>query len=280
MKTLQYNATSAMLLKTFLYDKGISKKSLSAIKKNGALFVNGEHATVRKELEQGDKVEVCLPNETPSINLEPCDIMLNILYEDEWLIIVSKPAIINTAPSREHPHNSLVEAVLYHMNENDERTIPHIVTRLDRGTSGIVIFTKHQLLHHMMSQTVINKYYLAIVHGLVQQKRGDIIAPIARASHSIIEREVSESGKYAHTCYELLNQKDTRSLLKLQLLTGRTHQIRVHLSHIGHTIVGDSLYGSDEKSYAHQLLQCHVVEFEHPITKRKIYIEDDVHYHL
>src|SRR5699024_7143705 len=116
MKTLQCNATLTMLLKTFLYDKRISKKSLSAIKKNGALFVNGEHATVRKVLDQGDKVEVCLSNETLNSNLERGDMTLRSLYAVEWLDIVSQPALINTVPSRERQVDSLGVAVLDQQN--------------------------------------------------------------------------------------------------------------------------------------------------------------------
>ncbi|HAL10428.1 MAG TPA: RluA family pseudouridine synthase [Staphylococcus sp.] len=280
MKVLQYIATSSNVLKTFLYDKGISRKSLSAIKQNGALLVNKEYVTVRKIIQEGDEVTVYLPNETPSPNLEPVEMDLKILYEDEWFIIVSKSAMMNTAPSREHRHNSLVEAVLYYMIQNGEQTIPHIVTRLDRGTSGIVIFAKHQLLHHMISETTVNKYYLAVVHGVVKQKYGKIEAPIARAKHSIIEREVSPDGKFAHTEYEYLSDDSQNSMLKLQLFTGRTHQIRVHLAHIGHPIVGDSLYGYKTKGIGHQLLQCYNVEFEHPITKNKINIIDEMHYNL
>lgn len=280
MKVLKYIATETIKLKTFLYHQGISKKSLSAIKQNGALLVNKENVTVRKVAHIGDVIEVYLPNETPSYNLEPFQMNLNILYEDEWLIIISKPPILNTAPSKEHPHGSLVEAVLFHMINNNEQTIPHIVTRLDRGTSGIIIFTKHQLLHHMLSQTDIKKYYIAVVHGVVKEQRGEIIAPIARAKHSIIEREVSDEGKFAHTNYEYITDDGNDSLLKLQLFTGRTHQIRVHLAHIGYPIVGDSLYGSEDKRHKHQLLQCCTVEFEHPITKEKIFINDNQHYHL
>lgn len=280
MKAIQYKVTSSMTLKEFLYDKGISRKSLSAIKQNGALLVNSENMTVRSLIQEGDKVTVCLPNELPSHNLKPFKMDLKVLFEDEWFIIVSKPALINIAPSREYPHHSLVEAVLYHMNKNEEQTIPHIVTRLDRGTSGIVIFAKHQLLHHMISKTTLNKYYLAIVHGIVKQKYGQIEAPIGRAKHSIIEREVSEEGKFAHTEYEYLKDDKRNSLLKLKLLTGRTHQIRVHLAHIGHPIVGDSLYGYENKEICHQLLQCYNVEFKHPITMEKINIIDEIHYHL
>lgn len=280
MKSLQYKATSSMTLKKFLYGKGISKKSLSAIKQNGALLVNNNNVTVRKVVHVGDEIDVILPNESPSHNLVPFKFDFNILFEDKWFIIVSKPALMNTAPSREHPHNSLVEAVLYHMMKNGEQTIPHIVTRLDRGTSGIVIFAKHQLLHHMVSNVTIYKYYMAIVSGVVQPKQGVIKAPIARATHSIIERVVSEDGKFAHTEYEYIDDDSQNSILKLQLFTGRTHQIRVHLAHIGYPIIGDSLYGLENNQFKHQLLQCYQVRFEHPITMEKLHIDDEIHYNL
>ncbi|GGI38817.1 RluA family pseudouridine synthase [Mammaliicoccus stepanovicii] len=280
MKLLKYIANESIVLKTFLYEQGISRKSLSAIKQNGALLVNEQPVTVRKILRQHDVIKVYLPDEVPSAYLEPFEMDLNILFEDEWLIIISKPPLVSTAPSRDHPHHSLVEAVLFYMQKNNEKTIPHIVTRLDRGTSGIIIFTKHQLIHHMLSQIEIKKYYLAVVCGVLKRQNGQIIEPIGRSPHSIIERIVSTEGKFAQTNYELLDSNETHSLLKLQLLTGRTHQIRVHLAHIGYPILGDSLYGKVNNQYKHQLLQCYIVDFCHPITKENILIKDDLHYHL
>lgn len=276
MKVILYYVEKEMTLKAFLYEKGISKSSLSAIKENGALFVNEESVTVRRMLYPGDQIKVHLPIEQPSHNLLPFQMKLQILFEDEWFIIISKPANVSTSPSRDHRHGSLVEGVLYYMQQNNEQTIPHIVTRLDRGTSGIVIFAKHQLLHHMISKSDISKYYLAIVHGIVDEANGDIRLPIGRAPHSIIEREVSENGKFAHTSYNRINDDGQHSLLKLQLYTGRTHQIRVHLSHIGYPIVGDSLYGSQDEDVNHQLLHCYNVMFIHPITHEKINIIDEM----
>lgn len=280
MKYINYLADSEEILKIFLYKQGISRKSLRAIKDNGALFVNNKHVTVRTVLQQGDQITVQLPNETPSPNLIAYNEQLNILFEDNWLLIVSKGPFKNIAPSREHKHESLVESVLYYMNNNQEETIPHIVTRLDRNTSGIVIFAKHQLIHHMMAETVIDKYYIACVNGVVKSTFGEIKAPIGRAKHSIIERQVTEEGKFAHTKYEVLRHNDKYTLLKLKLLTGRTHQLRVHMAYLGHPIIGDGLYGGICGAYQHQQLQCYKVQFVHPVTKKKISIIDKMNIHL
>ncbi|GGA98620.1 RluA family pseudouridine synthase [Macrococcus hajekii] len=266
---LNYKVETACLLKTFLAQKKISKKSLSAIKQNGALLVNGEHRTVRAELKRGDKVTVVLPAETPSASLEPSAGRVDILYEDEALCIVNKPAGISTMPSQLHPHDSLLERVLYYFNEQGTSGIPHIVTRLDRETSGIVIFGKHQLVHHWMT-AAIDKLYLCAVQGNLAE-RGVIDLPIRRKADSIIERETASDGKPAMTSYiRLLSGQHTVALVKLH--TGRTHQIRVHFKTIGHPLLGDTLYGQDQ-TLNRQALHAYQVRFHHPVTAEEITVQ-------
>lgn len=260
------------LLKTFLYEQQFSKKTISAIKQNGALLVNGQPVTVRAQLEEGDQLEVHLPIETPSESLIPYEKPLNILYEDEWLLIVTKPAAQNSAPSREHPHESLVEQVLSYMQQAESQGIPHIVTRLDRHTMGIVIFAKSRHLHHLMTQTSIDKIYECICEGNLTEPK-EIVAPIARADDSIISRCVSPEGKYAKTLYWPIKNFKTYTLCRVKLVTGRTHQIRVHFQYIGAPIVGDGLYGTQHALYTSQLLKCAEIKFIHPITKDELHIK-------
>ena len=268
-----YRIFHSEILKDYLQRHSYSRKTISAIKNNGALVVNNEHVTVRKTLCEGDTLVVYLPQEQPSHNLQPYDSPLTILFEDDYLLIVSKSANQNIAPSREHLHQSLVEQVLAYLQQCGTRYVPHIVTRLDRNTSGIVIFTKHGFIHHLMSQTQIDKHYLCICMGKVQDK-GVINAPIKRHPDSIITRMVDPTGKYAETHFKCLAATDNFSLCQVKLLTGRTHQIRVHFQHMGHPLVGDELYGGTTSRYHHQLLQCTRVSFTHPITQQTITIED------
>ena len=272
---LSYRVESAQLLREFLQAQRYSKKTLSAIKRNGALFVNNRFVTVRERLQPGDVVEVHLHEEQYSDYLQPFQQDLKILYEDQFLLIVSKGAHQNCAPSREHPHGSLIEQVLGYLQATDG-TVPHIVTRLDRNTLGIVIFSKHGFIHHLMSSCHLKKWYLAVCEGQTPSQ-GRIDAPIGRRKNSIIERQVCAEGKRALTQYETLLTTENYSLCEAQLITGRTHQLRVHFAHINHPIVGDSLYGEAHPKYSTQLLRCVCVHFQHPITTKKIEIKDNYH---
>ncbi|MDT4003853.1 RluA family pseudouridine synthase, partial [Staphylococcus aureus] len=237
----KYHISQQETVKTFLARHDFSKKTVSAIKNNGALIVNDEPVTVRKQLMPNDILEIHLPQEIPSVNLIPYARKLEVLYEDAFIIIVTKPNNQNCTPSREHPHESLIEQVLNHCQEHGENINPHIVTRLDRNTTGIVIFAKYGHIHHLFSKVNLKKIYTCLVYGKTNTS-GIIEANIRRSKDSIITREVASDGKYAKTSYEAINQNDKYSLCKVHLHTGRTHQIRVHFQHIGHPIVGDSLY--------------------------------------
>ncbi|MCU5745998.1 RluA family pseudouridine synthase [Staphylococcus sp. SQ8-PEA] len=268
-----YLVEEETLLRHFLQRQLYSKKTLSAIKRNGALLVNGQKVTVRYQLSIGDKLEVYLPKETYSSYLIPHVQPLNILYEDDYFIIVSKPNNQNCAPSREHPHASLIEQVIGYLQQRGSQVVPHIVTRLDRHTLGIVIFAKHGFIHHLMSYAQMQKWYYVICYGHIFNDF-TISAPIARADNSIIRREVRTDGKPAVTKLELINRSQAYSLCRAQLITGRTHQLRVHFAYIGHPIVGDDLYEGKHHNYKSQLLRCVEVQFIHPITKKEIVIKD------
>lgn len=272
-----YVIKTPVLLKTFLQEQFYSKKMISAIKQNGALIVNEQPVTVRKQMVEGDVLEVVLPIETPSKNLIYYHEPLDILYEDDYYLAVSKPAKQNCAPSREHPHESLIEQALAYLNPNENKTVtvPHIVTRLDRNTSGIVLFSKHGHFHHRMSDVKMGKIYHCICFGKLPNQ-GEIIAPIARTSDSIIERCVSETGKYAKTSYQTMVACDHYTLSRVQLHTGRTHQIRVHFQYMGHPLVGDSLYGGTHSFVQGQALVCTELNFIHPVTHQHVVLKDEV----
>jgi 23S rRNA pseudouridine1911/1915/1917 synthase len=259
------------LLRDFLYGRQISRSALTDIKfKGGALIVNGESVTVRYALRQGDHIEVIFPKEEPSAGLASEAIPLNIIYEDEYIIVVNKPAGMNTIPSREHPTGSLANALIGHYRQIEVEATTHIVTRLDRDTSGIVLVAKHRHVHHLLSkqqrENMVNRVYEALAEGTFMEIQGAIEQPIARKSSSIIEREVHPEGQYACTYYRLIQQYGKFAHIELKLKTGRTHQIRVHMSFIHHPLLGDDLYGGSTGLLKRQALHCREIRFFHPVT--------------
>ncbi|ASV66209.1 RluA family pseudouridine synthase [Cytobacillus sp. FSL W7-1323] len=276
MFTLQWQIDSLdtpVNIKSFLSQQNISKTALTDIKfAGGFIKVNGVEQNVRYMINNGDVLEVGFPLEKRSEGLQPENIPLSILYEDDAVLIVVKPAGMSTIPSREHPGGSLANALLgYYINQGIESTI-HIVTRLDRETSGLVLIAKHRHVHHLLSRQQQNngvqRKYKAFVCGLMATKEGWIEEPIGRKPDSIIERMVSPNGKHAVTYFKQLSQQKERQFteLELSLKTGRTHQIRVHLSHIGFPLVGDNLYGGSTKLLQRQALHCFSLSFTHPIS--------------
>lgn len=246
----------------------------------GAVFVNGHIIKKRETPKVGDEIEVCFLL-TPEISLEPQNIPLDILYEDEYIIAVNKPANMVVHPAPGHPKDTFVNALLFHCRhlEGTDSLRPGIVHRLDKDTSGVLLAAKttqaHAKLVELFSERRIEKYYLAICVGAA--KEGLIDAAIKR--HPINRKEMAVNiaeGKEAKTICRLLGKNDSLSLIELQLLTGRTHQIRVHLKHIGTPILGDCVYGSSNANKKfeppRQLLHAHKIEFAHPITGKNLSI--------
>ncbi|WP_332650374.1 RluA family pseudouridine synthase [Lysinibacillus sp. 54212] len=268
---------SGQLLREAISDFGISKRALTAIKFDGGeILVNNEERNVRYRLQVDDEILIKFPREEVSAGLLPQHGMLDILYEDEALLIVNKPPYKSTIPSREHPDGSIANYVAGYFETQYIASTVHIVTRLDRDTSGLMCIAKHSHIHHLMSMMqragAIHREYEAVVHGHVEEQ--SILAPIGRKENSIIEREVREDGQFAHTDVTILKQfvKDGEpySHIRLKLHTGRTHQIRVHMAHIGHPLVGDELYGGSRKLIQRQALHCVQISFNHPLTNQEV----------
>lgn len=272
--TLDWTVTAAddgTLVKQFLASQTISKAALTDIKfKGGHILVNDVEVTVRHKLVLGDNVKVIFPAEEVSDSLLAENISLSIVYEDDYLLVIEKAAGMSTIPSREHPHGSVANGIVYHYAKQNLASTVHIVTRLDRDTSGLLLIAKHRHIHHLLSiaqrQGEVNRSYEALVHGLVEENGGIVEKPIARKTSSIIEREVNENGQYACTQYEKLTQYQEMSHLRLSLLTGRTHQIRVHMASINHPLLGDDLYGGKRELISRQALHCTSLRFMHPVT--------------
>lgn len=274
-------ADDGKLLRDFLKEQDISKRALTDIKFSGGhISINGEEVTVRRPVYAGELLKVEFPREIKSESMEGEDIPLNIVYEDETVLVIHKPAGMSTIPSRDHPTGSLANAVIgYYERINLSATV-HIVTRLDRDTSGLVLIAKHRHIHHLLSNQQkdgrIKRVYEAIAEGTFLNKHGTIEKPIGRKTGSIIEREVQEGGQYACTHYKVIQQFSTYAHVTLQLETGRTHQIRVHLSSIGHPLMGDDLYGGNTSKITRQALHCCKIEFFHPILKKTLQFEASV----
>jgi 23S rRNA pseudouridine1911/1915/1917 synthase len=277
------------LLREALSEWRISKRALTAIKFDGGLLtVNDVERNVRHPLHVGDQVEVKFPPEEKSEGLAVEHGELSIIYEDEAILVLNKPAYQSTIPSREHPTHSVANLVCGHFQQQGLASTAHIVTRLDRDTSGLLCIAKHAHIHHLTGLAQrsgeISRQYEAIVHGHVPQDVQSIIAPIGRKETSIIEREVREDGQFAHTDVTILRhfylQDEPMTHIQLKLHTGRTHQIRVHMAYVGHPLVGDELYGGSREYINRQALHCVSLKMLHPLTGESLqftsYLNEDM----
>lgn len=247
----------------------ISTRLLTKLKMNEKILVNSKPVFSNFIVHTNDFILVKIDfEETDFIKPEPID--LDIIFEDEYLLAVNKPAGIVVHPSSNHLSGTLANGIKYYL-DNSKKIRP--VNRLDRDTSGIVLFAKNEYVQELMiKKTKIYKEYLAIVEGIPQDEHGIIDLPIARKPGSIMERYVSEEGQEAITEYELLKsiEKPELSLLKIKLHTGRTHQIRVHLSYLDMPILGDTLYGRESELIERQALHAYSMKFNHPITRAPV----------
>lgn len=273
---------SGLLLREYLKErKGFSRRIIKAIKfERGSLLVNNEFATVRKVIQTGDTVEVKFPKEHRGTFMKPEPLELDIVYEDNDILVINKPAGIASIPSVHHKTGTLANGILHHYEKKQLDFTVHIVTRLDRDTSGLILISKHRLSHSILAieqkKGAIERRYQAVVSGHLTEKEGTIDAPIARNPNSIIERMVDPSGKRSVTHYQVLKQTNTDSLVHIKLETGRTHQIRVHFAYLGHPLLGDELYGGEVGVIKRQALHCVSLSFTHPITKKHYIFTSDL----
>ena len=264
------------MLRRYLQDK--VQLSLRFIKRltrqKGYLMINGEHVTVRYIVQTGDILQIRLPEEKRSNSVLAEKIPLHILYEDEWLIVLQKEAGIPSIPSRNYPSGTVANGLLAHYDAQQLPYTIHIVTRLDKDTSGLMLIAKHQLSHSLLSrmqkQNKINRHYEAIVEGVVEEEAYTINKRIRRKPSSIIEREVASDGKEAITHFRVVKRYDTYTHVAVRLETGRTHQIRVHFADYGHPLLGDNLYGNSVDQMSRQALHCTKLQFNHPYTDEKL----------
>ena len=274
------NKTIKQILKERLF---ISDRLLTFLKKNSLILYNNDKITNLNILARlNSTVTVDLNFEEDNNNIVPIKMDLKIIYEDEALLIIDKPAGIPVHPSILHYTNSLSNGVKYYFDSINLKKKIRPVNRLDRNTSGIVIFAKNQYIQecliHQMQTKEFKKTYLAVVEGHLKKLNGTIDAPITRKENSIIERCVAENGEKSITHYKVLKQNFEKNydIVECLLETGRTHQIRVHLSYIGHTLIGYTLYGNNSKYISRQALHAYKVEFIHPITNKLTQFTSDL----
>ena len=234
---------SGLSLKEFLLRKNISRHFLIKLRDSDQVLVDG--ALQKFWLPLKDKQTVSLnPFLKVQSKVSPEAMDIDIAYEDEDFIAVNKPYNMATHPTGLHLNNTIANGVMNYLLKKQVFTL-HPINRLDKTTSGIIIFGKHPLAQHHIFQQEIKKEYVALVEGLVQNEEMILNFPIKRFDGLSIKRIVAEDGKEALTRINLISIGDDYSLLRIRLFTGRTHQIRVHLSHIGHPVVGDFLYGEE-----------------------------------
>lgn len=247
----------------------ISSRLLYKLIKLNKIELNHKPCDTRKTGNLGDTITVSFDYEEDNSNIVPTKMDLNIVFEDDWLLVVNKPAGIAIHPSVLHYSDSLCNGIRFYFDKIGLKKKIRPVNRLDLNTSGLVVFAKceyiQECLINQMKKNQFKKEYLAVCNGIFNEKSGTINLPIARKENSIIERCISENGQTAITHYEVLKEFDNYSLVKCSLETGRTHQIRVHMSAIGHPLLGDSLYGSISDLINRQALHCYNLQFIHPV---------------
>lgn len=255
----------------------VPKKQLHQLRMSKGVKQNGEDVAWSTELQKGDKLQVHLfhPEEYGVI---PTYMDLQVVYEDDHVLVVNKPAGMNVHPNEEGQQDTLANGVAYHYQSMGLDTKVRHIHRLDQDTTGAVVFAKHPLagsiMDRLLEQRSIKRTYLALVHGKVKKKKGTINERIGKDRHHPSRRRVSPTGQDAVTNFEVLDYFSNKdlTLVNVQLDTGRTHQIRVHMSHLGHPLYGDTLYGSKTKGNR-QALHAAKVEFPHPISGEVIECE-------
>ena len=264
--------SAGLRVEQFLRRKRYSGQNLSEIKRMPkSILVNGVHYYMRQELSTGDHLQVRICETKNSEKIPPTNLPLDIIYEDEDLLVLNKPAGMPIHPSLNNYTNSIANALAYYFQSQGKPFIFRCCNRLDRDTSGLTIVSKHlvsgSILSDMTKYREVHREYLAIARGSVTPSEGTIQAPLGRKGGSIIERTVDwEHGEDAVTHYKVVKEANGHSLVSLRLETGRTHQIRIHMKYLGYPLIGDYLYNPDMEYMTRQALHSHHMEFTHPIT--------------
>ena len=257
-------------IKEFLHEFGVSSALLTKLKhtENG-ITLNGEFARTIDRIKTGDLLKITIENKGKMPAPLPCS-NVKIIYNDEDILVLNKPAFMPVHESRNHRGDSLANAAACYM---DSENAFRAVYRLDRDTSGLVLIAKNELAACKLAGKIKKDYY-AVCEGILTGS-GTIDLPIRRVCDSIIKRGVFDDGERAVTHWQAVENKDNHTLLKINLETGKTHQIRVHFSHLGFPLLGDTLYGENVDFISRQALHCKTIYFTHPITQKSMMLDCD-----
>ena len=254
-------------LKGFLRKRlGVSSRLLSKLKRDKSIFINNSFAKYHQILMEGDLISLIMQEDANDFQAQ--DLPFDTVYEDVDIIIVDKEAGMVTHPTRGHPVGTVANAAQHYLMKSGKRCRIRFVNRLDMDTSGLLIIAKNPYAHHSLSMQMqknkVKKRYLAFVEGIVQQDCGTINAPIYRPTGDSIKRTVNKKGRESLSEFRVLERYGQATLIEVELLTGRTHQIRVHMEHIGHPLIGDPLYGNPSDLLGRQALHANYLSLYQP----------------
>lgn len=261
------------MVKDIIYGRlNLSRGMLRRMKRGGGVYLNGHRDYITRRVSTGDVIEVEFFDEKTSLSGEKMP--LDIVYEDDFLIVVNKPPGVTVHPTGSYVEGTLANGLAYHFEQQGLATKVRLVHRLDKDTSGLVLAAKEpyslERLIRQRAQGQLVRQYLAIAEGLVDQERGTIDYPIGRVGGHGVKRGHEPDGQAAYTDFQVLRRGENWTLLKLTLGTGRTHQIRVHMEAIGHPLVGDPMYGRIFPGFQRQALHAWHLRFRHPRTGEEI----------
>ena len=255
--------------KWFLKDRGLSTRMITQLKREkDGILMNGKILRTIDKVEAGAVITVKLPTE--EMHIEPVEGSLDIVFEDEHILVVNKPPFMPVHPVKQHQTDTLANIAAYYSRQEGEDYVFRALNRLDRDTSGLVLIAKDRFTANKLKNAVHKEYY-AVVHGTVPED-GTVDAPIGLTEESKMVRRVVSNGSPAVTHYRVIKRGDDYSLLSLWLETGKTHQIRCHMSYLGYPLLGDELYGGSRDKINRQALHCASMAFSHPVTGKKISI--------
>lgn len=287
LEKIVVNDESNIRLDSYIVSKvsGLTRAAVQRLLDEENILVNSKKSKNSYKVRNGDIIEINIPD-VKETSIEAQDIPIEVVYEDDDIIVVNKPKGLVVHPANGNPDGTLVNAILNICKDSlsgiggEKR--PGIVHRLDKDTSGLLIIAKNDKAHLNMSEQIkdrkVTKKYIALVRGIIQEDEATINMPIARSKKDRKKMAVDKDGKEAVTHFKVLKRFDKYTLLEIKIDTGRTHQIRVHMSEIGHPVVGDEVYsnGKNEFDVHGQMLHAKSLEFCHPVTGEKIHLEADL----
>ncbi len=263
-------------------DIGLSRVSIQRMIEEGKIKVNEKNVKQSYKVQENDKITV-EPEEVKPSNIKPEEIPIDVIYEDDDIIVVNKPKGMVVHPAVGNLEGTLVNSLMARCKDSlsgiGGELRPGIVHRLDKDTSGILLVAKNDKAHINLSEQIKNhevqKTYIALVRGIIKENEATINMPIGRSTSDRKKMAVNKNGKEAITHFKVLKRSDEHTLLEVKIETGRTHQIRVHLSHIGYPVVGDTTYsnGKNKWNVVGQCLHAKSLKFRHPITGKEMFLE-------